>query len=501
MPEAVLRLERQPRAAALLRRLQAFFARRAVQAHLVGGFPRDLALGRPAMDIDIAIAADALVVGRELARALQARPVVLDEANGVLRLILLGPEDAGLQIDLSTIHGSLLEDLRRRDFTLDALACDVAALAFDGSDVIRVAIFDPLGGLDDIAGKMVRAAGGEVFRQDAVRLLRAVRLAAELGFKIEAGTERLIMRDRLFIQQEAGERVREELLRLLRLTATDETLLYMQRLGLLTAVIPELEPSVGLEQCDDHQWQVFEHSARSVAAFDFLLRRAGWPYADAAVLRGVPWDAGLAAHFQMPISPISTHRELGKLAAVLHDIAKPQTRTISRNGKLRFYGHPQQGAPVAVAIMERLRFSAREKKLVELMVCYHLRPVQMGRGDEMPSRRAVYRFGRDLGEAAPDVLFFSLADHLATRGSRLDLTNWRHHVNIVAYVLEERAREASEPPVRLIDGHDLQRELGLSPGPRLGKVLAELREAQAAGEIASRDEALQYAEQLISKPE
>jgi poly(A) polymerase len=111
----------------------------------------------------------------------------------------------------------------------------------------------------------------------------------------------------------------------------------------------------------------------------------------------------------------------------------------------------------------------------------------------------VYRFLGELGDAATDTLFFSLADHLATRGSNLDLTNWRYHANIVACVLSEGAREAKAVTPVLLNGHDLQREFGLLPGPRLGELLAELREAQAAGEVGSRDEALKHIERIIEQ--
>jgi poly(A) polymerase len=418
----------------------------------------------------------------------------------VLRLILLEPGEAGWHVDLSTMHGNLEEDLKRRDFTLDSLAVDLGALRLDTPEVATI-IIDPLGGMDDIEVKTLRATGSEVFRQDGIRLMRAVRLAAEFGFTIEAGTEALVRRDCTCLQPEAGERIREELLRLMKLTGTDGTILYMHDLGLLTAVIPELAPSVGLEQHGEHQWDVFQHSARSVAALDFILRRGVWPYADGSILDDVPWDNTLEAHFQAPVSPLGTHRELCKLAAVLHDIAKPQTRTISKSGRLRFYGHPQEGAVVAEQVLDRLRFSSREKKLVAGVVRYHLRPVQMNPDEEMPTRRAVYRFVRDLGEGYIDTLFFSLADHLATRGDHLDLTNWRYHANIVAYVLRESAREASVLPSGLVDGYDLQREFGLQPGVRLGEILADLREAQVAGEVTSRDGAFKYAREMINRPD
>jgi len=497
MPKMQINLE--PKARVLLSRLQALLAYKRCCGYIVGGFVRDLVLGRPARDIDIAIDGDATVLGRELASELGAKPVILDDAHGAVRLVMLKPEDSDWQIDLSSLYGSLETDLKRRDFTINALACDIAATSWDQPDALAIEIIDPLGGLNDIKDGLVRATGGKVFHHDAVRLLRAIRLAANLRFQVEDVTEELIKRDALLIQQEAGERVREELLQILKSNETDETLLYMQKLGLLTAVIPELAPSVGLEQRNEHQWDVFQHSAHSVTALDFLLRQGNWPYANTEVLCDVPWSESTADYFRTPLSPVSTHRELGKLAALLHDIAKPQTKAVSPSGRLCFYGHPQEGALITEKILERLRFSTREKKLVVAVVHHHLRPVQICEDGVLPTKRAVYRLIRDLGEMVTDTLFFSLADHLATRGESLDLTNWRHHANIVACVLAESARVESVVSTQLLNGRDLQHELGLKPGVRLGQILTELREAQMAGEISDRDEALCYARYMLGK--
>jgi len=146
--------------------------------------------------------------------------------------------------------------------------------------------------------------------------------------------------------------------------------------------------------------------------------------------------------------------------------------------------------------MRRLRFSLREVRLVEIIVGQHLRPVQLG-SEDRPTPRAAYRYYRDLEEAAVDTLYFSLADHLAARGPELDLTNWRWHANMVTYLLAAgETRQDVVAPVRLVDGHDLLR-MGLKPGPEIGELLETIREAQAAGEVTSRRDALELANNLI----
>jgi len=181
-----------------------------------------------------------------------------------------------------------------------------------------------------------------------------------------------------------------------------------------------------------------------------------------------------------------------KLAALLHDIAKPQTKTIDEGGRMRFLGHANEGAAIAVNILERLRFSGKEVRLVEIMVRHHLRPGQMSH-NELPSRRAIYRYFRDTGDAGIDILFLSLADHLATRGPQLNLDEWKEHAKLVEYVLSQRFQEETlVSPPKLIDGHDLINVFGMRPGPKIGELLEAVREAQAAGELITRQDALTY---------
>ena len=131
---------------------------------------------------------------------------------------------------------------------------------------------------------------------------------------------------------------------------------------------------------------------------------------------------------------------------------------------------------------------------------HHLRPMQMS-GNGLPSHKAIYRYFRDTGEAGIDILFLSLADHLATRGLHLELAQWQEHTRIVDYVLAQRFQQESLViPPKLIDGHDLIKSFGMKPGPKIGEILEAVREAQASGELATREEALAYiGEHLLTK--
>lgn len=482
-----LKLNVEPGASYLLKKISRILKEQGIESYLVGGFVRDMLLGRKTADIDIAVAADALEIARKVAAAIGGKYVLLDAGNQIGRVVAF--EDK-LEIDFSTLRSSIEEDLGQRDFTIDAMAMDLGKASFEKEHLVFPEVIDPFSGQVDLGRKVVRAVSESAFAADPIRLLRAVRLAAELGFRIDGETESLLRRDASLITGVAGERVREELLRLFALPGAGKFLAYLNELSLLTAIIPELAEGKGVAQPVVHVWDVLEHSVRSVSAVDFLLRQGEWEYADSKVLAVVPWSQRLEEHFKEEVSHASTRASLLRLAALLHDVAKPETKTIDETGRARFLGHAKEGAETVVNIMQRLRFTGKEIRLVEIMVLHHLRPTQMSQA-ELPTRRALYRFFRDTEDAGIDILFLNLADHLATRGPDLDRAGWQEHARMVEYVLEKRFEEESAViPPKLVDGNDLITIFGLQPGPRIGEILEAVREAQAAGEITTREEAL-----------
>ncbi len=489
MGKEALKLIIEPRALSLLAAVSNLLTEQDIKAYLVGGFVRDVLLKRETADIDIAIAADALEIAPKVADALGGRFVLLDKENQVCRIVIADGKAPGgrWQLDLSALQGDIEPDLGRRDFTIDAIAVDLAELKR-----ANVTLIDPFKGRADLKQRVIRAVSETAFQSDAVRLLRAVRLAAELGFSLESQTESLVKSNCHLIAGVAGERIREELLRLLAVPEPQRYLAYIDELGLVTAIIPELAQAKGVSQPKEHYWNVFDHSLQTVVAVDFLLRQGSWQHANDKILAVAPWSKVLSRHFAQAVSGGSTRRSLLKLAALLHDVAKPETKAIGEDGRTHFLGHAKLGAATAAAILERLRFSGKEIKLVEIMIEHHLRPGQLSQ-EGLPSHRAIYRYFRDTADAGIDTLFLSLADHLATRGPNLDLAGWQEHTKMVEYVLAQHfEQEKRVVPPKLLDGHDLIRIFGLKPGPRLGEALEAVREAQASGEIANREEAIAY---------
>ena len=465
-------------------------------ACLVGGAVRDLVTGRAPRDLDFVTRQEVRKAADAIAGAVEGHAFPLDESRGQYRIILnVDASRAVEEIDVSQI-ADLHDDLARRDFTIDALAAEL------GDDGSLGPVIDECGGVADLQTKRVRMVRAENLAHDPLRLLRAVRLATELQYEIEPETALVIQELAPRLSETAGERQRDELVRIFSTPRAAQGMRLADSLGLLDVFLPELTPARGVDQPKNHHYyDVFEHSLHALSALDQMLH---------SIVTDVdrPW---LGPDFRSNMSGFDIESYLNakaggvsrlvllKLAGLLHDVSKPETKSVEPDGRTRFLGHPEKGAVKANGVCERLRFGNREARFVSLLVEEHLRPTMLAQPGEAPSHRAIYRFLRDLGEALPACLILSLADAAAATGPRLQRERWRGHVAYCRYVLYEASRIDSPEQgtrKRLVTGNDLMSELGLEPGPVLGQMLAQLDEAQAVGEIETRAQAIEYAKTL-----
>ncbi|MCX6004394.1 MAG: HD domain-containing protein [Chloroflexi bacterium] len=477
----------------ILTKLAPLCASAECKAYVVGGFVRDWLVGRDTMDLDIAVSGDSLAIAQETAELVDGRYVLLDEENRVGRVVVAG-ESQPWHIDITSYSGDIERDLFRRDFTINAMALDLAGFIADSMQLL-----DPAGGEEDLKSGLLRQVSDRIFNEDPSRLMRAVRLAKELNLEIEPITEDSICLNSSLIRRVPSEKVREEFLKLLAQPYSSNSVRYLDELGLLCQIIPELESMKGSKQPREHYWDVFDHSIETMASIEFLLHESDWVYGRKDLRAIAPWSEEIEQHFMEEIAGDSSRRTLIKLGALLHDIAKPKTRTVNDDGRIRFIGHTREGAIMATAMMERLRFSTREIRYVEKLVYHHLHPVQMSDGG-LPSSRAIYRYFRDTEGAGMDVIYLALADYLAVAGPRVDEDEWRRHIELVKYIISVHEKQENEIlPVRLIDGNDIIAEFKLHPGKQIGQLLAMIREAQAAGEISTREEALHLVRNELNK--
>jgi poly(A) polymerase len=471
---------------AMLETLRAFLRTRQTKTWLVGGTVRDVLLGRETHDIDLAVQGSASDLARAFADSIGAAFYVMDETFDVARVIV----EQATVFDFARLRGDAIEaDSRTRDFTVNAMAADALSWNNDVSGVI-----DPLHGLDDLRARRVRAVSDAVFRNDAVRLVRAVRLEAELDFVLDAATEAWLRRDAPHIEHAPMERVRDELMRLFGARAVLRQLRRLDELDLLGRILPEMNALRDVTQSPPHMYDVFEHSLRAVAAAEEMEQ------AQYAKIAGGAFRAHLAAHFARKTSGARTRRQVLRLTLLLHDIGKPATRTVEASGRIRFFGHPAKGAELVEPALRRLKFSNDEIGLVKTIITEHLRPILLTQ--RQVSDRAVYRFFRDAGEAGVDVAVHAWCDQRATYGDDMPPETDAALNAVIGRLLERfyyAHAEVIAPPA-LLNGTEVMQHLQIPPGPRVRAALDAVREAQAAGEVKTRAEALALLDTLKNVP-
>lgn len=443
---------------------------------LVGGALREMVSGRAARDLDLTVAGGALGLGRRVADRLDAAFVVLDATRGAGRVV---GRSGDVALDLVDLRAPTLEgDLRARDFTVNALAAPIGDLLGVG----RAEIVDPTGGLGDLERGLVQVCAPAAITEDPVRALRGVRLAMRAGWRLTPDTERAIAEGAPRVAGVSSERVRDELIGILSEATAAAGLRALDRLGVLPVLLPESGAMRITAQPLPHHFDVWEHSLCAVEGVDTLL-------ADLDAL--APWGASLREHLAETLGGGLTRREVLKLAALLHDVSKPETRRLDGD-RVRFIGHDALGAGRTRAVAERLRLPRRAGQVLERLVAAHLRPMHLAQTGTV-TRRARFRFFRDLGDDARDVLLLSLADAAALTGAS-PLAVWAGAGGelVRALLADVEADSTAADVPALLRGEDVMAAFGLGPGPEVGRLLARAREAQALGQVTTREEALEY---------
>jgi len=429
-------------------------------AVLVGGAVRDLLLERPVHDLDWLVD-DPPARAAALAAALDGSIVTLDAARGHWRVVaagrswdLIAPEEGATAAPLAgeVLARDVLErDLRRRDLTINAMA----ALP-DGR------VVDPTGGLADLRAGVVRFSGAGVLAADPLRAWRALRFAAQLGFRLDDTSAAAIRIVAAELRSGARalpaiERVQAELSGCLASTAAGRAFAALDALGLLELTLPELTAGRGVEQGSLHHLDVLEHQ---LEALQQLVD--AFPDADAAL----------------------------RWATLLHDVGKPPTRVDDGGVRPSFHAHDAVGAELCAQALRRLRLPGDTVTRAAALVAAHMRPLPR---DERSARRFVHR----LRPLLPDLLQLMVADREAARGPQASEAGRRRYRLALAEVIARLASEPA-PAAPLLDGRAVMELLGVGPGPTVGAALKALAEAQALGDVSDRDEAEAYVRRIAA---
>lgn len=470
--------------------------------YLAGGAVRDAYLGKPVRDMDFVLQGDVLQIARKVADRIGAAYYPLDEERQTARLVLIEPGEPRDVLDFSAMRGSDLDsDLQARDFTINAMAVEITR---------PQELLDPSGGVADLKAKILRACSTHSFTDDPLRVLRGVRLAAAFGLHIHPETRDLMRAAAPGLAKVSEERRRDELFRILESARPSASIQALDLLGALRHLLPELEGLKDVEQSPPHISNVWKHSLdalqKLVNVIDVLLPGRTPDLANNLMMGMLVMQLGkfrpqMEEHLSKPLSSSRPLRSLLLLAALYHDIAKPQSKSMEEDGRIRFFGHDETGAQVVAKRARQLHMSTSEADRLNVIVRNHMRPFLLAHAETGPSRKAIYRFFKDTGEAGVDVCLVALADVLATYGSTLTAEVWTRHLEVTGKLLDAwwNRPEESVTPVVLLTGGELMDVLGVQPGPEIGRLLAEIREAQAEGEIKTREEALDLARRLSEK--
>ena len=456
----------------------------APESWLVGGAVRDAALGRPVVDLDVVVAGGEEDLARAIARAGGGHAFELSAEFATWRATV--PDD-GWHVDVTRLRAETIEaDLQLRDFTVNAVAVPAADPAADP--------LDPTGGLADAERRVLRAPSDAAFADDPLRIMRAARLAAVLGFEVDEQTVGLARDAAARAAEPAGERQLAELRQLLAAEDPIRGLELLDQLGATARVLPEVEAMRGVEQNPNHHLDVHGHTIE-------VLRRLLEIERDPA---GVAGERGEDIRLLLaePLADSFTRGEALRFGALLHDIGKPPTRDASRS-YVTFIGHDHVGARMVEQLTARFKASRALTAFLRGVTLHHLRLGFLA-GERPLSPRRVHEYLRATEPVAADVTLLTVADRLSARGqgpiaapemiqAHLDMAR----VMLAAALDRRRDGDPRSP----IPGDELAGELGIEPGPELGHLLREIEAGVFAGEVAGRDDAIALARELVGRSE
>ncbi|HEX7245023.1 MAG TPA: HD domain-containing protein [Solirubrobacterales bacterium] len=440
---------------------------------IAGGAVRDAALGLAVDDLDLAVSGDPEAVVKAIAREGGGHAFELSAEYATWRVVAA---DGSWQVDATALRGSTIEaDLAERDFTIGAVAVPLV-----GGEPI-----DPFGGLADLDRRLLRAVGERSFAADPLRLLRAARLVAGLDLEVDPATAALARAEAHRAGEPAGERQLAELRQLLGGPDPLRGMALLDELGLTPAVLPEVEALKGVEQGPNHHLDVHGHTLA-------VLERTLEVEADLGRFGGERAEE-LRALLAEPLADEMSRGTALRFGALLHDIGKPATRS-EQQGFVTFVGHDRDGVAIVGGICERLRASRALTRHLQDLTLHHLRLGFMVHEAPLPARR-VHEYLRATDPVSVDVTLLTVADRLSARGSGPFATEEAIEAHLalardmLAAALDWR-RDGPPPP--LLRGDELAAELGIPQGPALGELLEEVEAAQYAGEVADRQQAVEY---------
>ncbi|MGM0502682.1 MAG: CCA tRNA nucleotidyltransferase [Bacillota bacterium] len=430
--------------------------------YLVGGVIRDYLLNKDLEDIDLVVPGAVKGVAQEFAQQVNGTFVTLDSERKMYRVVT-----SDLVYDFNSLAGdSIEEDLKRRDFTINALA-----LKIDDSKLDKQNLIDPYGGMNDLEEGIIKAVSTDALLDDPLRILRGVRFKAQFGFAIAEKTKELAAAAVDRLQDVANERIKEELLKILSFSEADNNIKLLEGLGFFNLLLPKFKQLKIVGPCKYHQEAVWEHAVFAVTQVEELLAEDYWRSKIEA-----------------------TKIPLLKLAALLHDYGKIFTEK-KIDGQIHFYGHQKVGSKKLKSLFKKWKFSNQELDYIVKLVRYHMRPLALYYADNL-TFKGKHRFFKAGGEVVEDICLLAAADKMSTSKLNNRAEEIAGSLVFLRELIADKEEFVQRTTSQLITGNELITELGLEEGPQIGEILDKIEEKQAQGELTTTQEALRYAQKL-----
>ncbi|MDD3012527.1 MAG: HD domain-containing protein [Candidatus Gastranaerophilales bacterium] len=439
------------------------------ELYIVGGYIRDLLINRPCYDRDYTVIGEsAIELAKKAADCFNGYFVLLDKDFDIARVVM--PDKKNTLDFAGCINQNIHDDLKRRDYTINSIAYRI-----DGS---KSGLIDPFNGINDLENKKIRALSEENLVDDPLRVLRAYRLASQLGFEIDELTIGYIKKHKAKVNLVSVERINAELIKLFEGQHSAYNLNLMKESGLLYEIFPEMAVQENVPPNLHHHLKLIDHSIEVVRQIE-------------ANIPDMPewFKERLNSEIAANIKIIS----LLKFSGLLHDLGKPSTWQIDELGRHRFIKHEEVGAELAIALLKRLKFSKNSIKYITRLIKYHLYPSQLLKNREEMSEKAIMRMFRKIEDETPEEIILAMADRLSARGPEISDNIVNENIKGLYWLLEKYkdSMEKVEIP-KLLSGHDVMEILNLPKGKEVGVVIKALHEAQISGDINTRDEAIGF---------
>ena len=467
---------------------------------LVGGAVRDQILDLPIHDLDFAVKNDPELIAKKLANSLKAGFYVLDDLRHTARVVLKTNSESITTFDFAKFRGSsILEDLKSRDFTINAMAIDLDNLT---------QLVDPLDGKGSLKGHQLRLCSPAAFTDDPIRVLRAIRFSLKFHLKIDAVMRKNMKKAVPLVINPSKERQRDEFFQILDLNQVDEGIQLLDELGLIELLFPQILamkeislPTPSTDTVWDHTQKVIKglRMIESWVLFPASFKGSKDLLGDAFVAKLKIFFPGILEYFSGNIVADRNRKSLLVFSALLHKTGVKTCQSNDWDGSTKFYFLEKISADSAGDLASGFALGNKEQEFIRRVIANHSLPEAMRNSIYPLEKRTIYRFFQTTGSAGIAVCLLGLADSLAIHDFSVPVGEWKKQIFITETLFHAWWSESSETVniKPLLTGDDLKKNFSIKEGPRIGSLLESLKEEQASGGIKTRSKAITFIKHCI----